>query len=164
MKHSYLMTTAVIAIAIPLVLGATGIINPSVAYANDPKNIQLNLAHASNTATQSNDCGNYSIVQDDSDVNCANEADQSNAVDQTQTADPNGGDLKQINLASASNSADQSNYCGNYSIVQDSSDINCANEADQSNAVDQTQTADPNGGDVGQINLASTSKSSDPSN
>ena len=142
MKHSYLMTTAVIAIAIPLVLGATGIINPSVAYANDPKNIQLNLAHASNTATQSNDCGNYSIVQDDSDVNCANLAAQYNQISQTQTADPNGNDggtSIQLNKASASNSADQSNYCGNYSIAQDSSDINCGNLAYQTNLVSQFQ-------------------------
>jgi hypothetical protein len=137
------MTTAVIAIAIPLVLGATGIINPSVAYGqDDPKNIQLNLAHASNTATQSNDCGNYSIVQDDSNVNCANLAAQSNAIGQTQTADPNGNDggtSIQLNKASASNSADQSNYCGNYSIAQDNSDVNCGNLADQTNLVSQFQ-------------------------
>ena len=151
MKHSYLMTTAVIAIAIPLVLGATGIINPSVAYANDPKNIQLNLAHASNTATQSNDCGNYSIVQDDSDVNCANLAAQSNAIGQSNTyteqssntgttyiggTDGGGGETNvQVNATRASNTATQTNTCGNLSNVQDDSDVNCANLAFQANEI-----------------------------
>ena len=65
-------------------LGTAGIINPSVAYANDPKNAQLNAASASNYVSQSNYCGNYSIVQDGSDVNCANAAYQANLVSQFQ--------------------------------------------------------------------------------
>src|SRR5919199_907944 len=167
MKHSYSITTAIaLAIAIPLVLGTAGIIDPSIAYANDPKNIDLNLAYASNTATQTNDCGNYSIVQDNSDVNCGNLAAQSNEADQTQT---NGGDPKQINLGFASNTATQTNDCGNYSIVQDNSDVNCGNLAAQSNEADQTQTTDdPNGnGDGGtntQLNIAHLSNSADQSN
>jgi hypothetical protein len=78
------MTTAVLAIAIPLVLGATGIINSSVAYAQE-KRIQLNFANATNTATQDNICGNHSIVAGFAAVVCANEAEQSNTISQTQS-------------------------------------------------------------------------------
>src|SRR5919198_908589 len=152
MKHSYLMTTAVIAIAIPLVLGTVGIINPSVAYGQDEeKRIQLNLAESSNTATQTNTCGNLSNVQDDSDVNCANLAAQYNAIGQSNTyteqssntgttyiggTDGGGGETNvQVNAARASNTATQTNTCGNLSNVQDDSDVNCANLAFQANEI-----------------------------
>jgi hypothetical protein len=158
MKHSYLMTTAVLAIAIPLVLGATGIINPSVAYAQE-KRIQVNFANATNTATQDNVCGNGSIVAGLAAVVCANEATQSNTISQSQSyteggssgstatssvePPPNGGAEEvnvQLNAASASNSATQSNDCGNGSAVFLAAAVACVNSASQSNSINQTQS------------------------
>ena len=164
MKHSYSITTAIaLAIAIPLVLGTIGTINPPAAYAfltggdDGEKRIQLNLASASNTATQTNDCGNYSIVQDDSDVNCGNLAGQANLIGQSNSyteqtssqpgstyvggTDGGGGGGEtnvQVNAAKATNTATQSNTCGNLSNVQDDSDVNCANAAFQLNEILQS--------------------------
>jgi hypothetical protein len=154
MKHTFLMTTAVLAIAIPLVLGATGIINPSVAYANtngggdEEKRIQINKATASNTATQSNSCGNESIVALAGLVLCANSAEQSNTISQSQsyTGNGGGGDGEeknvQVNRAEASNTAEQSNDCGNGSAVIGFAAVACVNSASQSNSITQSQSID----------------------
>jgi hypothetical protein len=156
MKHSYLMTTAVLAIAIPLVLGATGIINPSVAYGQE-KRIQLNFANATNTATQDNVCGNHSVVAGFAAVLCNNEATQSNTISQSQSYSeggsggstattvppPTNGDEEinvQKNIASASNSASQSNDCGNGSLVILAAAVSCSNSASQSNNITQSQS------------------------
>jgi hypothetical protein len=156
MKHSYLMTAAVLAIAIPLVLGATGIINPSVAYAQE-KRIQINEAEASNYLSQSNHCGNDSLVAVLSAVVCANDATQSNTISQSQsytedpsgstatsTSDPTNNGFEEVNvqknIASASNSAEQSNDCGNNSKVIFGSVVACANSANQSNEITQSQS------------------------
>jgi hypothetical protein len=155
MKHSYLMTTAVLAIAIPLVLGATGIINPSVAYAQE-KRIQVNFANATNTATQDNVCGNGSIVAGLAAVVCANDATQSNTISQSQsyseggsggstatTLPPTDGNEEtniQKNIATTSNSATQSNDCGNGSAIFLAAAVACVNSASQSNNVTQSQS------------------------
>jgi hypothetical protein len=134
-------------------LGTTGIINPSVAYAQE-KRIQINFANATNTATQDNHCGNGSIVAGLAAVVCANEAEQSNTISQSQsytegssdhtaTSIPTNGFEEvnvQLNAASASNSAEQSNDCGNGSAVFLAAAVACVNSASQSNEITQSQS------------------------
>jgi hypothetical protein len=143
MKHSYLMTTVVLAVATTLVLGATGIINPSVAYAQE-RTIQINRAETSNNATQSNYCGNGSLVAGLAAVVCANDATQSNSVSQSQSysgvLDSVEEKNVQKNIASASNTATQSNDCGNGSAVFLAAAVACVNSASQSNNITQSQS------------------------